>query len=633
MFSNKENEILKYNLKKAGGWILTAFFLIIIFAFILNTYLSSAQLGSINTYITIVSRLSTFFLGSIVTMSVYIYTKTYSMSTIQFASPLTSLTMGIGVLFSFLSLIALPNTLYYPVPLKQNYFQLVFNLDWNWNILLGLINIVSFLIATTIFVVTLLRFISSFNINAILMSNYIAVAKICGSKKKYARVRIGDNKYSMKHSIEPFSEKEMLKLVKKLDIYNQNLLYLLTLKNEVLTERYLNKWRDIISNTQERLFHSPVKSNANKVLYDKTLELSNKLIIETADNITLKSYHDMLLKTIFNSIPLFEEKYIKQDQLKFFQKNYIENYNLLLKTCYIELSKIIEHLYRTQKNSDILQKMANDEIGFLDSTVNQLNFISKKANIEIHDKNNYIEDLLIGMLFNIVNKNNNVDLPVVLSLLFKVQKESKDTKEIGNPNSSPAIISSTIASVFENLSNAFEGIEDKAESEYQSKFLKDIEQAELINEKHEKIVLTNKTIIYIIILIIKANEIENYKAVGYLVKRLCNHLSFREMLRTLDVLENKIYENGYRELLLSKISLNEYSLEYCFNKTKILLFLQSYVGNSEMMNNYKYAIEIEYKKEIFETLKDKHKEYNISCIKEKVLNGLNEKPMQKIGFK
>lgn len=633
MFSNKENEILKYNLKKAGGWILTAFFLIIIFAFILNTYLSSAQLGSINTYITIVSRLSTFFLGSIVTMSVYIYTKTYSMSTIQFASPLTSLTMGIGVLFSFLSLIALPNTLYYPVPLKQNYFQLVFNLDWNWNILLGLINIVSFLIATTIFVVTLLRFISSFNINAILMSNYIAVAKICGSKKKYAIVRIGDNKYSMKHSIEPFSEKEMLKLVKKLDIYNQNLLYLLTLKNEVLTERYLNKWRDIISNTQEILFHSPVKSNANKVLYDKTLELSNKLIIETADNITLKSYHDMLLKTIFNSIPLFEEKYIKQDQLKFVQKNYIENYNLLLKTCYIELSKIIEHLYRTQKNSDILQKMANDEIGFLDSTVNQLNFISKKANIEIHDKNNYIEDLLIGMLFNIVNKNNNVDLPVVLSLLFKVQKESKDTKEIGNPNSSPAIISSTIASVFENLSNAFEGIEDKAESEYQSKFLKDIEQAELINEKHEKIVLTNKTIIYIIILIIKANEIENYKAVGYLVKRLCNHLSFREMLRTLDVLENKIYENGYRELLLSKISLNEYSLEYCFNKTKILLFLQSYVGNSEMMNNYKYAIEIEYKKEIFETLKDKHKEYNISCIKEKVLNGLNEKPMQKIGFK
>lgn len=634
MFSKyKENEILKHYLKKAVGYISTALFLILIFTFILNTFLSSAQSGNINTYITIVSRLSIFFLGSIVTMSVYIYTKTYSMSTIQFTSPITSLTMGVGVLFSFLSLITLPNRLYYPMPIVQNYFQLAFNLDWNWQMFLGLVNITSFLIATTVFVITLLRFIYSFNINAILMNNYVAVAKICGNKKIYTIVKVKDNEYLIQQLIEPLSENEMLKLVEKLDIYNQNLIYLLTLKNEVLTKRYLNKWRDIISNTQERLFHSPVKSNVNKVLYDKTLELSNKLIIETADNITLKSYHEMLLKTIFNSIPLFEEKYIKQDELKTIQRNYIENYDLLLKTCYIELNKIIEHLYRNKKNSDILQKMSNNEIGFLDSTVNQSNFISEKANIEIRDKNNYMEDLLIGMLFNIVNNNNNVDLPVVLSLLFKVQKESKDCRDIENLKPSQPILSVTTAKVFEDLGNAFEGIEEKKETGYQSKFFRDIEEAELVNEKQEKIVLTNKTIKYIIIVIIKANEIENYKAVGYLIKRLCNHLSFEEILSTLNELENKIYENGYRELLLSKISLNEYSLKYCFNKTKILLFLQSSANKPEMFKEYKSTIEIEYKKEIIETLKDKHKEYNMSCIKEKILNGLDEKPLKTIGFK
>lgn len=628
MFSKyTKNEILNHRIKKAVGYISTALVVFLIYLFIINAYLSTASSENVNTYITIVSRISIFYLGSIVTMSVYIYTKTYSMSTIQFTSPITSLTMGIGVIFSFLSMITLPSELYYPTTIFQNYIKLIFSLNWNWQMFLGLLNVISFLIATAVFVVTLIRFIYSFNIDAILNDNYIAVAKICGSKETQMKNKSEVDKYI----IEPLSEKQMLSLVKKLNIYNQNLLYLLTLKNEVLTEKYLFKWRDIISNTQERLFHSPVLSNINKKLYDKTLELSNKLIIETADNITLKVYHEILLKTIFNSIPLFEEQYIKKEKLEDIQKNYIQNYDFLLKTCYIELNKIIEFLYRNQKNSDILQKMANNEIGFLDSTVNQSKFISEKANLEIKDNNNYMEDLLIGMLFNIVNKSNNVDLPVVLSLLFKVQKEPKkinDSNDNGN-----GILSFVTAGVFEDLGNALEGIKEKQDIEQESKFIRNIEDAEIINEEIVEIVLSDKVIKYIIIVIIKANEIENYKAVGYLIKRLCNHLSFDKILKNLNDLEKSIYDNGYRELLLSKISLNEYSLKYCFNKTKILLFLQSCANKLEYIRDYKYTIEIEYKEEILETLKDKHKEYNMSCIKEKSLNSLEDKKRNKIGFK
>lgn len=275
--------------------------------------------------------------------------------------------------------------------------------------------------------------------------------------------------------------------------------------------------------------------------------------------------------------------------------------------------------------------MANNEIGFLDSTVNQSKFISEKANLEIKDNNNYMEDLLIGMLFNIVNKSNNVDLPVVLSLLFKVQKEPKkinDSNDNGN-----GILSFVTAGVFEDLGNALEGIKEKQDIEQESKFIRNIEDAEIINEEIVEIVLSDKVIKYIIIVIIKANEIENYKAVGYLIKRLCNHLSFDKILKNLNDLEKSIYDNGYRELLLSKISLNEYSLKYCFNKTKILLFLQSCANKLEYIRDYKYTIEIEYKEEILETLKDKHKEYNMSCIKEKSLNSLEDKKRNKIGFK
>lgn len=627
MFSIIKNEIVKNYIKKAVGYISTALIIFLVYLFIINAYLSTASSENVNTYTTIVSRISIFYLGSIVTMSVYIYTKTYSMSTIQFTSPITSVTMGFGVLFSFLSMITLPSKLYYPIPLYQDYIKLIFNLNWNWQMFLGCLNIISFLIATAVFIITLIRFIYSFNIDAILNNNYIAVAKICGIKENYLKNQGDFDKYSIK----PLSERQMSRLEKKLNIYNQNLLYLLTLKNEILTEKYLYKWRDIISNTQDRLFHSPVKSGANKKLYDKTLELSNKLVVETSENITLKVYHEMLLKTIFNSIPLFEEQYIKKEQLEVIQKNYIQNYDLLLKTCYIELNKVIEYLYRNQKNSDILQKMANNEIGFLDSTVTQSNFISEKANLNIKDKNNYIEDLLIGMLFNIVNKNNNVDLPVVLSLLFIVQKNFKESNEsTENLSGNVSIVN---AGVFEDLGNALDGIKVTQDIQQGSKFLKNIEDAENINDEKVEILLSAKTIKYIIIVIIKANEIENYKAVGYLIKRLCNHLSFDEILTNLNELEKSIYENGYRELLLSKISLNEYSLKYCFNKTKILLFLQSCANKPEIFKDNKTIIEIDYKKEIIETLKDKHKEYNMSCIKEKTLNKLEDKKRNKIGFK
>ncbi|MCC5891340.1 hypothetical protein [Exiguobacterium sp.] len=622
----KKNEILNHIIAKTVGHISIVLAILLICLFIVKAYLSTALSENTDTYIIIVSRIPIFYLGSIVTMSVYIYTKTYSMSTIQFASPVTSLMMGIGVIFSFLSMITLPSKLYYPLPFFQDYIKLILNSTWNWQMFLGLLNIISFLIATTVFVITLIRFISSFNIDAILKKNYIAVAKICGIKEK-------QNKQNKQYIIEPFLEKELVLLEKNLNIFNQNLLYLLTLNNEKLTEKYILKWIDAVSNTQERIFHSPIKDSiTHKKLYDKTLELTNKLIVETSDNITLSRYHEILLKGIFNSIPLFELeeksiKNIKEEKIKEIQTNYTENYDLLSKTCYTELNKIIEYLYRNQKSSDILQKMSsNNGIDFLGSTVNQSKFISEKANLEINDKNNYMEDLLIGMLFNIINKNNNVDLPVVLSLLFKVQQET-NTNEIKTDS-----LSSVTAGVFEDLGNAIEGIREKQDLIQESKFLQAIEDAEAINDELPKVTLNDKTISYIIIGIIKANEIENYKAVGYLIKRLCNHLSISEILKNLDVLEGSIYDNGYRELHLSKISLNEYSLKYCFNKTKILLFLQSYANKSEIFEEYRNIINIEYKADILETLQDKHKEYNMSCIKGNKLDNLKEKKENKIGF-
>ncbi len=125
--------------------------------------------------------------------------------------------------------------------------------------------------------------------------------------------------------------------------FNQNLLYLLTLKNEVLTKKYLLKWTNVINNIQERIFYSSEEVELNKKLYGKTLDLSNKIIIETADNITLNHHHKIVLKTIFYKYSSLNEENKKNEILKDpkkleiinnLERNYIKNYPSLLKVCY-----------------------------------------------------------------------------------------------------------------------------------------------------------------------------------------------------------------------------------------------------------------------------------------------------------
>ncbi|AOV07410.1 hypothetical protein [Sporosarcina ureilytica] len=632
-FKRNGNEKIKYYLTEAIRILLFLLVPILIVIFIAIAYFISKD--SVNTYTTINSRLSIFYLGSIVTMNVYIYTKTFSMSSIQFSSPFNSIIMGFGVFFSFLSLLTLPTRIYYPDPIIQNYIQLVFHLDWNRYMVLGLINFASFITATLIFTYTLINFVSSFNIDKIIYRNYIGLSILSevdalSSFNKTSALAY-EQKVNNRVDIKPLNKKDMVKINKKLDIYNQNLMYLLTLKNSQLTSKYLTRWRTVVGTVQKRLFHSPKVEDLNKDLYNMTLALTNKLIIETSNSISLKKYNHMLLTTIFNSIPLFGEN-LKEEKLDGFKYNYKKNYDLLIKSYYIELHKIIEYLYFSGKNENVLQTLANNEVGFFDSTVNQSKFIENKANVNLENERNYLEDIFIGFLFNIINSNNNVDLPVILSLLFKVQNvtyNENDTITDGE------IIPSTYGSakVFGSLSNTLKKL-GKDIQKGESNFSRDIKKAEEsvtgFNESDLNLKLDEKTVKYLIIAITKACEIENYKAVGYLTKRLCNHLSFDEIFPLIEELKVEIYEDKIKDLILSKITLNDYSLKYCFHKTIIILLLQSYYSDRSIVKEYKSLLELEFRESILDSLQDRHKEYNLSCIKEDVINDLLTNKQSKI---
>lgn len=652
---------LKYFVTKIVKYTLSVLVFISIFLVLSLNYFDSSKSNDINTYSTIVTRLSIFYLGSIITMSVYIYTKRYSMSTIQFSSPITSVVMGIGVVCSFLSMLLLPNKLYDFSNLEKitsldinilnlfiksiyYFFSLfvmdgeifkflivnhlyffiikIFSVSFNYQMVVSFLNLLFFTIATFIFVVTLWKFITSFHIDSILKKNYIEVVRIVKVNDSRENLKF---KESMNNSL---TRKDMKKLLKSLDVYNQNLLYLLTLKNEKLTEKYFSKWEIIIIAVQNRLFQSPIETKLSKELYLKTLDLTNQLIIETSDHISLKLYNDSLLTTIFNSIPFLNDeevdeevdKKIDEENLAQIRELYSENYENLSSVCYIELKKIIEYLYKKDNQNNILYKMLSGEIRFLESTVFQSGFRNEWLDVN-GENSNYIEDLLIGMLFNVINANNNSDLPIILALLFKTQSlievdlDSDPNEESSDSPSTTEILGNLKEIIKVNMidkpSNEDSAFEQPSINPYQKS----------LEYSLENINLSHKSITFLIIAIIKANEIENYKAVGYLIKRLCNHLTYKEILIKMDLIEQKMYGNEYRDLLLSNISLNDYSLRYCFNKTKVLLALQKgFSGSEEKSDVLRDLSKINNFEEILNALKDKHKEFNLYYLKSETIN-------------
>lgn len=607
---------IKAVLSKIG----TALIYIFIFLSIYYTYKENSGL-----YSTITTRLGIFYLGSIVTMSVYIYTKTQSMSSVQFSSPSHSIKMGFGVLFSFTSLLTIPSKFYYPDPFFQNYLTLVIKTDWNLDMILGLVNFLTFAFATSIFIYVLMKFIKSFNIDQLIDKNYMKVLKV-GELKHLNTNNIKEKNGSVESEkfITPFTQNEIKKLNNYIDIYNQNLIYLLTLKNSQLTSKYLNNWGALVSKIQTVIFHSSNIGTEGKTLFNKTLTLTSKLIIETSDSISLKRYNDAHLNTILNSVPLFAEEKIEKTQLDNFKSNYVTNYDLLIESYFNELYKLIEYLYFSKKNVHIFNTLANDEVGFKAATINQASFVENKAKLDLNNDQDYLEDMFISILFKLIQAENNIDLPVILNLLFEVQVQSNFESIVSDKNNENSI--NTIGSAL--ILKSLESIKKSYNSNNTSSvFSAHVEQARetvsLFKKSNKEIELNDKTIKYLIVAIVKACEIENYKAVGYLIKRLCNHVKFEKLKQFFDDLKNTIFEEKIYSLLLSKISLNGYSLDYCFNKTLLLICLQSYYNDRTLKIDIDQIVESNFKKSIVDSLHERHKEYNLSCIKESILTELN----------
>ncbi|MBZ9521861.1 hypothetical protein, partial [Bacillus safensis] len=83
-----------------------------------------------------------------------------------------------------------------------------------------------------------------------------------------------------------------------------------------------------------------------------------------------------------------------------------------------------------------------------------------------------------------------------------------------------------------------------------------------------------------------------------------------------------IYDVNKLSLRMFNISLNDYSLKYCFNKTIFLLMLHiSYEKNLNI--NFTEFVAKEFRSNILDSIKEKHKEYNLYSINNEYLKKLN----------
>src|SRR5699024_10479989 len=126
----------------------------------------------------------------------------------------------------------------------------------------------------------------------------------------------------------------------------------------------------------------------------------------------------------------------------------------------------------------------------------------------------------------------------------------------------------------------------------------------------------------IVIIIVKACELENYQAAGYLVKRVSNSSEYEQIKRVIKKLGNSIYDSKERHLLATDITLNDYSLKYCLNKYIFLLMLK-FVNKKNLKVNFNKWISDEFKNNIVDSFKDKHKEYYLYCIHYEYLKKVN----------
>lgn len=643
--------------------LVTVFFIFIIeTTSIVLSYTYSGLLNDPSQYRTIVSRLSLLLMGSIVSMSIFTYNSKQKISTIEYLNSTSPTLMLLGIVSSIVTFLTIPNQIYLPDKLTRiteriinyqfninnisihNFLNTVLdcikfipklflyfidkwqsqNIELSFTDILSIINLIAFIFSIILFNLILYKFILSFSVKSIVKRSFNNIAY----QKEVNRYR-NINRASIKAKI---NTKTWEILEKKLEISYQHLLYLISLNHTSLVNQYLKNWQEVTSTIYLLLFHAELESDKKSVnyrenLYTKMLSLTSDLILKTADDITYKDQNLHLINSLIDALPIQEQYFIESNEA------YEYMFDILKDKYFKQLYKIFAHLELSTK-VNIYTQVINKKIHFIE----KIHSIHKQS-LEYGRKDSissYVEDFFLSTIYESVNSKSD-NLTTVLGLLFT----TRNKYIISTNNVSNREIASDVKDLFQSLSlNKIEptikkqsridyltGLKEKvygilhsidSKVNYKSNKLNNVSENPDIDNK-----LSNSLLENLIIIIAKACEIQNYSAAGYLVKRISNHLELDNLIPAYKNVQEEILKDHSKELSLSILSLNPYSIEYCLEKSIFLLILQYAYNNKyeidknnelSMLNNIIINLNTKNKITFMDSLRDRTKEYNLPCI-------------------
>lgn len=441
---------------------------------------------------------------------------------------------------------------------------------------------ISFIIVSVVFLCILYEFLNSFNVKKTLNKNL---------KKIYKYGLFKETKHTdSKLVLLVLEEKNLNKLKVHIEKYVQNLTYLLKTKNDDILNFYLEEWRGVLSIVCTMIFHSKsqISPQLKMDFYATIIKYNTIIMLEAGNSLELKESQNKLITNLFKTLPDLREKEDSLDHLLNAYR-YEKSYEQLIKIHFKEVYEAINKLYKSS-NPDVYRQLANLELDFLNQYSSENYGAINKVLKKNFDKSPLIEDFLIATIFDLIENDKSKELPTIFEMIFKLS-EQEDQSFISKPK---GLLSLTK--------------KPKESSLIKSRKSVPIKSRTMLN-------LTDKMLKGCIYAIIKANEIENYKSAGYIVKALCqNNIPDSKIKSIIEEIDKEIDSNIKFNIQDSQVNLNSFSLRYCFKKTFVLFYLQFKMNDKEFIKyeDYMTKVELNY---LEEKLESKSKEYNLISIK------------------
>lgn len=382
------------------------------------------------------------------------------------------------------------------------------------------------------------------------------------------------------------SRKRMNKISLKLEILCQNLEYIIHSNSDKGMKKYCAEWNALFSKTTIMLFHIECKVKNEKYIYElykHLLHNHSKLISLTSDNHEQRKFHKQFITAMFAGLA-YKEEYISS-----FYFN--RRSSSLEKIYFEELFELLVNLMQN-KNVEIFTLLQNDEINFNSLLASKRDHDKYYGN---RDRKKKYEQLFTSILIKMVELNINDNLTTIIAVILSLRDEVIDSTKDNIRSSLPLTM---------NKKGKVEIIEAEVE----------------VKLSHEN----KKGLIYAAI---KANEVENFKAAGYIVKVLSTNIDFQFLLRAITEIYMipKTKRNIHFYTGIYKVDFNDYSFEHCLDKTFTLICAQYFLKEdrthmqevSSIFNDIKYQYYLD-------KLEKKSKEYNMLALDEVYLKSFVE---------